>query len=169
MTGTDHAAAGNAAASGAPALALKKHSVWLMILLTVVTCGLYYPWWFLRRLAALNQLNTPRRLQLWPFLLFMAFWVFRLAIIVAGRPRPIDQIIGTGPAFILSMVGFGIATFIIVQCFVIKDMLEDHLAGGEASTSSVLSRPTELNGFLTFLFGAYYLQYVINRDVVGAT
>lgn len=169
MTSTDPAAAGNAAALvGAASTGLKKRSVLLMILLTLVTLGLYYPWWFLRRLTGLNALNTPRRLQLWPFLLLMAFSVLRVAIAIATGQRPIDRAIGSGPAAILSLTGFAIGILIVVQCFFIKDMLEDHLRGSEVTAGSVLSAPTQLSGFLTFFFGAYYLQHIINRDLIGA-
>lgn len=161
MANIDQAAAGTTGG-------LKKRSVLLMIVLTLVTLGLYYPWWFLRRRPALNQLNTPRRLAVWPFALLMAFSLVRLVIAIGAGPQPVDRLIGSGPAALLSLGGFAIAILILVQCFFIKDMLEDHLAGSETSASSVLSGAPQLSGILTFFFGPYYLQHIINRDLLGA-
>ena len=42
---------------------LKRRSVFLMIVFTILTLGFYLPIWFLRRREGLNQLDSPRKLQ----------------------------------------------------------------------------------------------------------
>ncbi len=51
----------------------------------------------------------------------------------------------------------------LVQDFVVKHILEDHLAGpGDEAPSAAFRDASALSGKLTFLFGIYYLQHVIN-------
>ena len=60
---------------------LKKRSVLLMILFTVLTFGLYVPIWFLTSRQALNSLTTRKKINLWlcigllvTHLLFLFVW-----------------------------------------------------------------------------------------------
>jgi hypothetical protein len=69
---------------------------------------------------------------------------------------------------LLQFVQFAIDIVVLVQCFRIKDMLEDHLAGpDEARIGSLLSSQIQLSGVMTFLFTIFYLQHVINREVLA--
>ena len=56
----------------------------------------------------------------------------------------------------------------IVQCFVVRSILEDHLAGPDDAVSypSVVER-VKLSGLMTFFFHIFYLQWAINRYIVG--
>jgi len=57
----------------------------------------------------------------------------------------------------------------LFQCFRIKDILEDHIAGPEEQTPSpLLAPPVRLSGLMTFFFQIFYLQHIINRDAVPA-
>jgi hypothetical protein len=156
------------AGSGHRPTGLKRRSLILMIVLTIVTLGLYYPLWFLRRRAALTQLDAPRKLQLWPFLLFLVFVVIRLVVSIASGSSPPEQTIGAGASALLGLGQLAVGILIVVQCFFIKDILEDHLAGpGDDVSNSILFNSVRLSGLMTFFFGIFYLQYVINRDIVG--
>jgi hypothetical protein len=144
---------------------LKRRSPVVMIVFFVVTLGVYFPIWFLRRRAALNRLDSPRKLQRWPFLLALAFFVFQIILAIASDPA---KPIGNG-SLLFSFVRLAVALLIVVQCFIIKDILEDHLAGpGDTTSSSVLSDGVRLSGLMTFFFQIFYLQHVINRHIVGA-
>ncbi|HYT73642.1 MAG TPA: hypothetical protein VEL79_02735 [Vicinamibacterales bacterium] len=143
---------------------LKQRGVLLMIGLTLVTGGLYYPLWFLRRLSALNRLNAPRKLRVWPFLLLLALTLIRLIVFIRSgppRPHPADAL-----SLLLRLVSLAVGILILVQCFFIKDMLEDHLSGPEGDvSSSIFSESVKLSGLMTFFFGIYYLQHVINENI----
>ena len=144
---------------------LKRRSPVMMIVFFVVTLGVYFPIWFLRRRAALNRLDSPRKLQRWPFLLALAFFVFQIILAIASDP---EKPIGNG-SFLFSFVRLVVALLIVVQCFIIKDILEDHLAGPDDTVSdSVLSDRVRLSGLMTFFFQIFYLQHVINRHIVGS-
>jgi uncharacterized protein DUF4234 len=147
---------------------LKQRSLLLMIVLAVVTFGLYYPIWFLRRRAALNGLDSPRKLQRWPFLLFLAFVALQFIVSIASGSEPLEQTIGAGASLLLDLMQLAVAVLMVVQCFLIKDILEDHLAGPEDKLSSSISSDTvKLSALMTFFFQIFYLQHVINRDIVG--
>jgi uncharacterized membrane protein YhdT len=144
---------------------LKRRSPVMMIVFVVGTLGVYFPIWFLRRRAALNRLDSPRKLQRWPFLLALAFFVFQIILAIASDP---EKPIGNG-SLLFSFVRLVVALLIVVQCFIIKDILEDHLAGpGDTTSSSVLSDGATLSGLMTFFFQIFYLQHVINRHIVGS-
>jgi hypothetical protein len=143
---------------------LKRRGLVVMIVLFVVTLGLYYPIWFLRRRAALNRLDSPRKLQRWPFLLVLAFFVFQVILAIASAP---EEVPGEG-SLLFSLVRLVVALLIVVQCFIIKDILEDHLAGPDDTISdSVLSDRVRLSGLMTFFFQIFYLQHVINRHIAS--
>jgi hypothetical protein len=151
------------------AAVLERRSIVLMVVLTVVTFGLYNATWFIRRRAALNGLDSPRKLRLWPFLIFLAFLVFQFILSFVSGRAPLAQTIGAGPALMVTLLRLAIVIGIVVQCFFIKDILEDHLAGpGDTISTPFLTDRVQLSGLMTFFFQIYYLQYVINRDIVGS-
>jgi hypothetical protein len=154
-----------------PEPALKRRSLLLMIVLVIVTLGFYYPLWFLWRRRALNALDSPRKLPAWPFVLLLALFVTEFLVgFVAGVIAPgrrLEDVIGPGPTFALLVARLGIGLLVLIQCFRTKDILEDHLAGPEGSQAGMmLSTQIQLSGLMTFLFTIFYLQHVINRDVI---
>jgi hypothetical protein len=148
---------------------LKRRSVILMIVLSIVTFGLYYPIWFLRRRAALNRLDSPRKLRLWPFVIFITWFVFQFIVGIATGSATRVQAIGEGAALLLNLVQLAVGILMLVQSFVTKDILEDHFVGPEDHIPNPLLVDTvKLSGVMTFLFQIFYLQYVINRYIAGS-
>src|SRR5262245_9951710 len=149
---------------------LKRRSVLLMIVFSIVTFGLYYSIWFLRRRSALNRLDSPRKLRLWPFVVFIAWFVVQFIVGLATASRPLGQVIGEGPALLFNLVRLAVAILAWVQSFFTKDILEDHLAGpGNDVPNPLFADTVKLSGLMTFLFQIFYLQYVINRYIAGST
>ena len=152
--------------SGQEGFIFKRRSVILMVVLTVATFRLYHPFWFLRRRAALNRLDSPRKLQRWPFLIFLAFWLLQLIIVIASGSESPEQTIGAGASLLLRLFRLTVGILIVVQCFFIKDILEDHLAGPEDNlSSSILRDRVNLSGLMTFFFQIFYLQHVMNLHI----
>lgn len=144
---------------------LKRRSVFLMIVLTIVTLGFYLPIWFLRRREALNQLDSPRKLEVWPFAAVIAVMAADIVVnILLGAQGP--DAVSPAIVFALAILRLGFGINLIVQCFKTKDMLEDHLAG-PADGFGMFTERVRLSGLMTFFFSALYLQYIINRDIVG--
>lgn len=147
---------------------LKRRSVILMIVLTLVTLGFYYPAWFLRRRAAFNRLSSPRKLPVWPFLILVAFTILDVVVAMASAGTSVEQTVGTTGAWLLTLTRLAIGILMVVQCFVAKDILEDHLAGeGEDVRSRFSAEIVQLSGVMTVLFQIYYLQHAINRHLAG--
>ena len=143
---------------------LKRRSVLLVIIFLIVTLGLYYPIWFLRRRAALNSLDSQKKLQLWPFVIYGVAFVlaFVVSFVAAFRGITIDPNLET----LLRIVNLAVGILMLVQAFVVRHILEDHLAGpdGDASSSLFVERIT-LSGVMTFFFQIIYLQWAINRYI----
>ena len=137
-----------------------------MVVLTVVTLGFYYPLWFLRRRAALNRLDAPRKLQAWPFALLIAYIAVHVVISLGAEAVPAERHAGN---VLLDAVQLAVAVLVVVQCFFVRDILEDHLAKpGDHSASSILSDSVRPSALMTCFFGIFYLQHFINRHIVDA-
>lgn len=149
----------------------KRRRVVVMILLVFVTFGFYYPVWFLVRRAALNSLDSPRKLHRWPFvtqlIVFIVVFGVDLVAGVSGRHSR-EQLIGSGPSLIVSLAQLAVGILILVQCFAIRHILEDHLATPDGEMPEPFSQRVELSGIMTFFFQIFYLQWAINHYIVDA-
>ena len=160
--------AGGGAAAGP---LFKRRRVVVMVLLVIVTFGFYYPAWFLVRRAALNRLDSPRKLHRWPFVTNVIVFsiIFVLGVIAGAKGlRSYEELIGSGPSVFLSLIQWVVAILMIVQCFAIKDILVDHLATPDGEMPEPFSQRVELSGLMTFFFQIFYLQWAINRYIVEA-
>ena len=146
---------------------LKRRSVFTMIGFTIITLGLYYPIWFLRRRAGLNRLDSPRKLAAWPPTAFILVVVnFVLIDLTFGGTN--GRAIGVGPALVLSVLRLFVGVLMLIQCFHIKSIVEDHLAGPADQPHALFVEHVQLSGLMTFFFTIFYLQYAINRHIVDA-
>jgi hypothetical protein len=156
--------------SSASSTGLGRRRVIVMIVLTIVTFGLYYPIWFFRRRGALNRLNSPRKLRLWPFTIFCTVTVVDVVVVIASGPGLPAGTIGAAAADLLRLARLAAGVLMLVQCFLTKDILEDHLAGPEDDVShSLFVERVKLSGLMTFFFQIFYLQYVINHYLADPT
>lgn len=145
---------------------LKPRSVLVMIAFTIVTFGIYYLVWWFRRRPGLNRLNSPRKLALWPLLLLAAFYVFQFVLAFAAGDAPAEDVIGQAGVGFEMLFRLGIGILMLMQAFKIKDIIEDH-AAPDTSEGTLLVERVQLSGLMTFFFSIFYLQWAINRYVVG--
>ena len=157
-----------ASVADSSSIRLKRRSLILMIVLTIVTFGFYYPIWFVRRRAALNQLDSPRKLRLWPFMVVIAWFGFQFILGVIAGARGPGHVRDPQMDLVLSLVQLAVGILLLVQSFFTKDILEDHLAGPEDQVPDRFSERIKFSGLMTFLFQIFYLQYLINRYIVGS-
>ena len=138
-----------------------------MIAIFIVTLGLYFPIWFLRRRAALNRLDSPTELRMWPFLMYGGYFVLEFITAFMAEFSP-DHTNARELAMFVTGLRMITSIVMIVQCFVVRSILEDHLAGPDDAVSypSVVER-VKLSGLMTFFFHIFYLQWAINRYIVG--
>jgi hypothetical protein len=143
---------------------LKRRSLWLMIVLTIATLGIYYPVWYIRRRPGLNRLDSPRKLALWPFGLVIAWSVLVFVVGLLTGERSEIEVLGAGLALVLRLGQVAVAILMIIQSFKIKDIIQDHAT--RADSSGLFVEHVKLSGLMTFFFSIFYLQWAINRYVV---
>ena len=162
MEGLEETSAGVDQAKGIATMAaaqLEETSVWVIILLSIVSLGLYLPVWFLTRREAINQLRSRHKIG-WGMLAFLLLLQIAdvVALIVSARAG-------------LSMeepdvFAFGAWIVILIQSFKVRQILLDHFSAQESGPFSgtiSLQRDVSLSGVATFFFHIFYLQYKINR------
>ncbi|PYV11776.1 MAG: hypothetical protein DMG23_03280, partial [Acidobacteria bacterium] len=138
---------------------LEETRVWVVIFLSILTFGLYFPIWFLTRREAINQLKSRQKIG-WGMLAFLLLLQIAdvVALIVSARAG-------------LSMeepdvFAFGAWIVILIQSFKVRQILLDHFSAQESGPFSgtiSLQRDVSLSGVATFFFHIFYLQYKINR------
>jgi hypothetical protein len=143
---------------------LKRRRVITTVVFVFLTLGIYYMVWFFRRRTALNQLNSPRKLQLWPLLAFTTDFVLEVGFTLAAAEETIDVVFGPSVAVLLTLIRLTVGIVMIWQCFIIKDIIEDHATPADAP----FVERVKLSGLATFFFSIFYLQYAINRYIVDA-
>ena len=143
---------------------LKRRSVVAMVVLMFVTFGIYYPVWYFRRRPGLNRLDSPKKLALWPLLLFSASFAIAVVVGAITADPETDEFSATGLALFLQLFQFAVGILMIVQSFRIKDIIEDHAT--PVDTSGLFVERVKLSGLMTFFFSVFYLQWAINRYVV---
>ncbi|HLG55261.1 MAG TPA: DUF4234 domain-containing protein [Vicinamibacterales bacterium] len=146
---------------------LKRRRVITMFAFVVLTLGIYYLVWFFRRRTALNQLNSPRKLRLWPLLAFTADFVLEIGFTLAAGDETIEVAFGAPVAMLLTLVRLAVGIVMIWQCFIIKDIIEDHVAPADAGLQPMFVERVKLSGLATFFFSIFYLQYAINRYIIA--
>jgi hypothetical protein len=134
-------------------------------LFTIITLGLYYPVWWFRRRPGLNRLNSPRKLSIWPLLAMALVWAILIIFSMVEGAAP-GAVAGTGADSVLSLFQLAVGIVMIFQSFRIKEMIEDH-ATPDAHSGPMFAERVQLSGVMTFFFSIFYLQWAINRYVVG--
>ena len=138
-----------------------------MVVIFIVTLGLYVPAWFLRRRAALNRLDSPKKLQLWPFVLYCVYVVVEFVTTFISEYDPDSWANDPNVAASVRGVRLMASIAMIVQGFAVKTILEDHLAGPDDDVSpSLTDERVQLSAIMTFFFHIFYLQWASNRYIV---
>jgi hypothetical protein len=141
-------------------------SIFGMLLLTLLTAGLYAPIWFLIRRRALNSLRSREKLEVWPIAVALAAFVASLCLPILGSFKwgswvEVENAFPTLHPGILLVAGL----ILIVQCFKVRRILLDHLAPRQEAmfSAGIRMQHEELFSRMgTFFFGIFYLQHKIN-------
>ncbi len=137
---------------------LEKASVVKVLVLTLITGGLYAAFWFLRRLNALNSLASPFKLNQGVFGFVIAGCLVNIAIVfyVAFSEGTISPGLAKSLLDTSDVLGLVIQLVVLFQTFKVRRILMDHF-------NEHLRRDVKFSWILTFLFSIFYLQYKINR------
>jgi len=149
---------------------LPRISILVMILLYVVTLGLYPAIWFLRRRAALNALDSPRKLARWPFYSLLGYTMFSACIRLAASPDAGPQVQDQSVVLLEQLVRIALGLIMILQAFRVREILEDHLEGSgpdDGLMRNLARESSRLSGLATFFLSVFYLQWVINQRIAA--
>jgi len=146
---------------------LKKRSVLMMIVFMIITLGIYYPVWWFRRRPGLNRLNSPRKLSVWVLVLLAALFAFQFLLGIVEGAAPEEQPLGPEARLVISLIQMAVSFYLLFQTFKIKAMIEDHATPAPGSEPMFAFEHVKLSGVMTFFFSVFYLQWAINRYVVG--
>lgn len=117
-----------------------------MVLLSIATAGIYPLLWLWRNVRVINE-TTGHQTATDPYLLWMAVCA-GLSGVLAGNEDLISLLLTLGLTIALAVLH-------IVWAFAAKRALQDY-----ALTKHGVD--LRMNGFYTFLFTAYYINYCIN-------
>jgi len=133
---------------------LKRSSVFLVVLLSFVTGGVYTGIWYLRRRKGLNLLDSTSKLGVTgPASLIM--------LSTANLALPADSM---QEALVVLAVGLTN----LVMAFRVRWMIVDHLRSRIAAVlpqSAGLQEQYKPSSLLTFFLNIFYLQYKLNELV----
>ncbi len=143
-----------------------KIRVGYTILLTIVTIGMYIPYWFLSRRQALERLHIKLpyvfikvTVLLFVFSVLEYFWIASITTmqsllfrdILPFENNPFLLPLNPEDSF-LSEFGFLLFTIVsIISSFKIRNGLKKQLPN------------QSVNGWLTFFFHIWYLQHIVNK------
>jgi len=144
---------------------LKKTSVVLLIFLTIITFGIYYPVWFLRKRNGVNNLQSKEKLGSGVFVFSIAVFSISLFVtLLSGAMEGLAEGLGEMDFMLIAK---GLDSFsiildsvagitLLVQCFKVRRIFNEHF-------NTHLQRGISFAGAATFFFQIYYLQYKMNR------
>ena len=138
--------------ASASVLPLRQQSVWVMVLLELVTLGIYGPYWYFSRRTSFHALSSSQRLpETLLSIVLVATIVSAVLTIVSFFPSDPSSI-----EAIYQVIDLVIAAFFLFFAFRVRGILRDHYASQGVGDAGI-------SGFWLFLFNLFCLQYKINR------
>lgn len=134
-----------------PVLKMERFSAWGVFLLTVVTFGIYYPYWLINRAKKINLLSKVSKANLAMLYTYVALYIATI-VMSAIFPEDSPMTIVNGVVSIVTMVP------LLIGVFSMRRAVEEVINEGN-------QEPVHLGGILTFFFSAIYFQYKINEAI----
>lgn len=137
---------------------LEKMSVVKLVILTAVTGGVYTAYWFLKRLDAINSLNSEHRVGQGVFGFIIAGCLVNAAIVfyLAFAGPGLEEGFALRLLNTSNLLGLAVNVAVLVQTFKVRRILLDHYVVH-------LGREVGFSWIFTFFFSVFYLQFKINR------
>ena len=92
---------------------------------------------------------------------------FVLGLVAGAGSESVPDLIGPVGSGVLALLRLVVGITMIFQCFRIKDIIQDH-ATPPADPDQRFVEQVQLSGLMTFFFSIFYLQWAINKYVVGS-
>lgn len=138
---------------------LKKGSIIGLILLTVITLGLYIPFWYLKQLKGINHLHSPEKLSKNTFVVIL---ILSVATLAASFSPVVLKVLGYRSTaedveMIVKLINLIPGFMLLFQIFKVRRIFIDHF-------NDYLKKDIWVSGLLAFLFHIFYFQYLINKE-----
>ena len=128
-----------------------------LVLFSSLSLGIYLPVWYLKRKDTFNKLRSTEKIGMaLPVTIIVFFGMAIFLYFMSGYLMNNDQSASQGFSALGSIVNLIGSIMLIVMSFKGRRILIDHFNGH-------LQRQIPFSAIWTFLFGALYLQYKINR------
>jgi Ca2+/Na+ antiporter len=130
-----------------------------MVILTVVTAGIYWPIWFMRRRKAINTMQAKEKLGSAVFILAIALFVISLLVAISAgvlEKGGGELLLTKGLQAFSGIMHAVAAAVVLVQSFKVRRIFNEHF-------NTHLRQDISFSVVATFFFIIYYLQYKINR------
>ena len=105
---------------------------------------------------------------MWPLLLAAAIYGMLFALGLMQGADPSQDVIGPVSNNVITLLQLGAGITTIIQCFRIRDIIQDH-ATPPPDPDQRFVEQVQLSGVMTFIFSIFYLQWAINKYVVGGS
>lgn len=167
-------------------------NVALLVLLSIVTLGIYVPFWYKKQKAGLNNLNSKTKIGILPNVLLIAIVICLILSIIAAAivlnfKAETDSMLDKTKAdptraltddelqvllsiedtqsqvFMLQTARDLVALIVSIICLILAFSVRRILIDHYGTGQFFM----EVSGFLTFIFTLFYLQYKINNLPVG--
>lgn len=144
---------------------LKKSSLLVVVLLTVITGGIYMPIWFLTRRQSFNSLHSSEKLGKGVFIFaIIGLLISTIISLYSGFFQGLDMARSgelNMPVTALDLLATNALMLIVFiplvsQTFKVKRILHDHF-------NTHLRKDIQFSKLMTLLFLNFYLQHKINR------
>lgn len=137
---------------------LKKIRVFHVILLSFVTLGLYYPFWFLKRRGAINNMQSTKKLQKKPLFSAIALWFVIVFVAFSSGIIQNDGNVTASESLMLFAQVLNLVYVIILigQSLKVRSIFDEHF-------NNHLRKEMKFSKIATFFFQILYLQYKINK------
>lgn len=122
-----------------------------MIVLSIITLGIYIPIWFMIQRNAINKLKSKSKLSKAPFILILILFLIS-AILTIASFLVIDSHVEETIDYIDRWISFIGGVFVVVMSFKAAGIIEDHF-----------NKTMVVAG--VFFFGIFYLQYKLNEFI----
>lgn len=135
---------------------VERKSVWMVILLSIVTLGIYVPYWLYQRLDAFNQMKSTEKLDKSTVMAVLVMYSLTTVMYIVSTiseilyPENISFV--TNIDNVGSVIDFISTIMMLYLAFRTRKVIEDHFK-------------VTLSGVATFFFSIYYLQYKINQQL----
>ena len=146
----------------------QKKSVLILVLLSIVTLGVYPAFWYFKRVPEIDNLGTDSKLKKWFALTAVSLaFLFLISLITLSVISFINydgeialSLEDVPTSYLIGFVVFaGVGIFYLITMimisFNVRKILNEALVNKEEEV--------KVSGFYTFFFNFLYLQYEINR------